>query len=206
MWQVYKEHRDVHTYFFWLLFPLPALWTPDSQSTWTLAWRVIKLVWLSCPQNNSQVTLELKAELWFCFLFFLSFLCLLEALFKNPLNCFWKWVTVHLPKHHVGGGILLSVLYTQRNDAANYICPVWMCPCVPQHCYYLWCSRRWLRQLGREREPGPYSLCGVYREPRTLLSRSYFRFVGVGRWGRKEGTGYFLEENGVGGEGIIHCN
>lgn len=53
---------------------------------------------------------------------------------------------------------------------------------------------------------GPYSLCGVYREPRTLLSRSYFRFVGVGRWGRKEGTGYFLEENGVGGEGIIHCN
>lgn len=31
---------------------------------------------------------------------------------------------VHLPKNSVGGGILLSILHTQRSDAANYICPV----------------------------------------------------------------------------------
>lgn len=35
---------------------------------------------------------------------------------------------VHLPKHSVGGGILLSILHTQRDAAANYICPVLMCP------------------------------------------------------------------------------
>lgn len=35
---------------------------------------------------------------------------------------------VHLPKHSVGGGILLSILHTQRKDAANYICPVLMYP------------------------------------------------------------------------------
>lgn len=35
---------------------------------------------------------------------------------------------VHLPKHSVGGGILLSILHTQRDAAANYICPVLMYP------------------------------------------------------------------------------
>lgn len=35
---------------------------------------------------------------------------------------------VQLPKQSVGGGILLSILHTHRNDAANYICPVLMYP------------------------------------------------------------------------------
>lgn len=35
---------------------------------------------------------------------------------------------VHLPKHSVGGGVLLTVLHTHREAAANYICPVLMYP------------------------------------------------------------------------------
>lgn len=42
-------------------------------------------------------------------------------------------MTIHLPKHPVGGGILLSILHTQRNHAADYICPAWMRSCAPQH-------------------------------------------------------------------------
>lgn len=102
-------------------------------------------------------------------------------------------MTVHLPKRYVGGGILLSILHTQRDDAANYICPV---GCAPQHGCWGWCS-----QLRGPREPGLYSLqgcilSGVFTESQAAVEvLTSILLLLLRGWGRKGGPGCF---SGVG--------
>lgn len=68
---------------------------------------------------------------------------------------------MRLPKHHVGAGILLSVLHIQRNNAANYMRPVWMCPCAPSTV----AVDGVLSSVAKGSPASFYSLRGVYREP-----------------------------------------
>lgn len=56
---------------------------------------------------------------------------MLEALFKKPIELFAKMSDSALARASRGCAVLVSILHTQRNDAANYICPVWVCPCIP---------------------------------------------------------------------------
>lgn len=97
----------------------------------------------------------------------------------------------------MGGGALLSILRTQRDAAANYICPVWMRPCAPPHGDCLWCS-----QLRRKRQRTKQARALVYREPSTWL-KLLFPFCccwGEGCWGEGERNRLFLRPPWGGGK------
>ena len=183
------------------LFPLSVLWTPGSLAIWTLAWRVIRLVWLPCPQSNSQVTLEHRLSCPSIFFCLPLFPCG-RHFFKNPLNwvCENEWQR-HLPTHHVGGSTLLPRHCTQRNDASNYICPVWMCPSAPPHGCCLWCSRLRFEREESEGARAFFSPCCLHRakQGRCCWSSDFHFVVWLGGGPGKEERGVSWKQMRWGG-------